>query len=105
MQRYGQKTSKIPPKWGFSPICDPKIFFQKSGSVTFVPLSCPNLIKIQVIYAKCQRNVDGKLSQNTRTLYRLKTYLLMAKQRQYTRKHYRPLYRYNISKEESIDYQ
>ena len=59
----------------------------------------------KVIYAKCQRNVDGKLSQNTRTLYRLKTYLLMAKQRQYTRKHYRPLYRYNISKEESIDYQ
>ena len=27
MQRYGQKTSKIPPKCGFSPICDPPRFF------------------------------------------------------------------------------
>ena len=27
MQRYGQKTSKMPPKWKFSPICDPSKFF------------------------------------------------------------------------------
>ena len=46
MQRYGQKTSKMPQKLGFSPICaPPKIFFQKSGSVTFVPLWCPNFMQ------------------------------------------------------------
>ena len=46
MQRYGQKTPKIPPKWGFSPfVTPPKIFFQKSGSVTFVPLRCPNFMQ------------------------------------------------------------
>ena len=27
----------MPKKWGFSPICDPQDFFQKSVSVTFVP--------------------------------------------------------------------
>ena len=30
MQRYGQKTSNIPPKWGFCPICDPPRFFFKN---------------------------------------------------------------------------
>ena len=32
------------PKWGFPPICDQQDFFQKSGSVTFVPLWFPNFI-------------------------------------------------------------
>ena len=39
MQRYGQKTSKM-----FPPINSPQDFFQKSGSVTFVPLWCPNFM-------------------------------------------------------------
>ena len=43
--RYGEKTSKMPQKWGFSPICDPQDFFQKSGSVTFVPLWCSNFMQ------------------------------------------------------------
>ena len=30
MQRYGQKTSKIPPKWGFPPFVTPKIFFKNA---------------------------------------------------------------------------
>ena len=31
---------------GFSPICDPpRFFFQKSGSVTFEPLWCPNFMQ------------------------------------------------------------
>ena len=33
---------KCPQNGGFSPMCDPKHFFQKSGSVTSVPLGCPN---------------------------------------------------------------
>ena len=45
MQRYRQKTSKIPQKWEFSPFVTPKIFFQKSGSVTFVPLWCSNFMQ------------------------------------------------------------
>ena len=45
MQRYGQKTSKMPKKWGVSPICDPQDFVPKSGSVTFVPLWCPNFMQ------------------------------------------------------------
>ena len=30
---------------GFSPICDPMTFFQKPGSVTFVPLWSPNFMQ------------------------------------------------------------
>ena len=30
MKRYGRKTSKMPQKWGFSPICDPPRFFFKN---------------------------------------------------------------------------
>ena len=30
---------------GFSPICDPQDFIQKSGSVTFVLLWCPNFMQ------------------------------------------------------------
>ena len=29
----------------FFPICDPKFFFQKSGSVTFAPLQCSNFMQ------------------------------------------------------------
>ena len=36
MQRYRQKLSKMPPKWGFPTFATPKSFSQKSGSVTFV---------------------------------------------------------------------
>ena len=36
MQRYGQKTSKIPPKWGFSPICDPQDFFFKNQALSLL---------------------------------------------------------------------
>ena len=36
----------MPPKWGFPQICDPQYsFYKKSGSVTFVPLWCPNLMQ------------------------------------------------------------
>ena len=36
MQRYGQKTSKIPQKWGFSPICDPSRFFFKNWALSLL---------------------------------------------------------------------
>ena len=36
--RYGQKTSKMPQKWGFSPICDPPRFFFKNRALS---LLCP----------------------------------------------------------------
>ena len=37
MQRYGQKTSKISPKWGFSPICDPPLrFFFKNWPLSLL---------------------------------------------------------------------
>ena len=44
MDRYGQKTSKIPQKWGFSPICDPPRFLSllySYGALT----SCKGLEK------------------------------------------------------------
>ena len=47
-----KKHQKCPTRWGFSPIyiphphfATPKIFFQKSGSVTFVPFWCPNFMQ------------------------------------------------------------
>ena len=36
----------MPQKWGFSLICDPKIFFQNSGTVTFVPYGALTSCKI-----------------------------------------------------------
>ena len=45
MQRYGQKHQKCPQNGVFPPSVTPKIFFQKSGSVTFVPLWCPNFMQ------------------------------------------------------------
>ena len=40
------KNIKHTPKWDFPPICDLlRLFFQKSGAVTFVPLWCPNFMQ------------------------------------------------------------
>ena len=36
MQRYGQKTSKMPQKWGFSPICDSPRFFFKNRALSLL---------------------------------------------------------------------
>ena len=49
-QRYGQKTSKMPKKWGFSPICDPQDFFFKTRALSLLYsygalTSCKNLEK------------------------------------------------------------
>ena len=34
--RYGQKTSKMPQKWGFSPIYDPPRFFFKNRALSLL---------------------------------------------------------------------
>ena len=43
MQRYGQK--KYPKNGGFPPFATPQDFFQKSGSVIFVPLWHTNFMQ------------------------------------------------------------
>ena len=40
-----KKHQKCPKNGGFPHLWPPKIFFQKSGSVTFVPLWCPNFMQ------------------------------------------------------------
>ena len=40
-----KKHQKYPKNEGFSPFVTLKIFFQKSGSVTFVPLWCSNFMQ------------------------------------------------------------
>ena len=40
-----KKHKKYPQNGVFSPFVTPKIFFQKSGSVTFVPLWCTNFMQ------------------------------------------------------------
>ena len=43
---------------GFSPICDPpRFFFQTSGSVTFVPLWCPNLTSCKKLEKTNERSL------------------------------------------------
>ena len=44
MQIFKKKTT-MPLHGFFSQLWTPKIFFQKSGTVTFVPLWCPNFMK------------------------------------------------------------
>ena len=67
---------KIPPKMCFSPICDPQDFFQKSGSVTFVPLWYPNFMQRirknnerSLRYSKTdhRRTTDGPQTDHERT--------------------------------------
>ena len=69
MQRYGQKTSKMPPKC-FSPICDPQYFFQKSGSVTLYPYgavsSCKKLEKTDELALRYLK-ADYRLTNGPRT--------------------------------------
>ena len=45
MQRCRQKCYKCPPKWVFPPFVTPKFFCQKSVSVGFVALWCPNFMQ------------------------------------------------------------
>ena len=67
MQRYGQKTSKIPPKWGFSPICDPPRFFFKNRALSLLYpygalTSCKKLEKTNersLRYLKTDQRTDG----------------------------------------------
>ena len=40
-----KKHQKYPQNGGPPPFVTPEIFFQKSGSVSFVPLWCPNFMK------------------------------------------------------------
>ena len=40
-----KKHQKCPQKEGFPPFATPYDFFQKSGSVTFVPLWCTNFMQ------------------------------------------------------------
>ena len=39
------QKSNMPPNWDFSPFANPKDFFSKSGSVTFVSLWCHNFMQ------------------------------------------------------------
>ena len=41
----GKKHQKCPQNGFFPPFMTPKIFFRKSGSVTFVPLWCTNFMQ------------------------------------------------------------
>ena len=71
MQRYGQKTSKMPPKWGFSPICDAIGFFFKNRALSILYpysalTSCKKLektIERSLRYLK----TDGPLMDGPRT--------------------------------------
>ena len=58
---------KNAPKMGFFPICDPpRFFFQKSGSVTFVPLWCTNFMqKIRKILRTVSEIFKDGLLQTT----------------------------------------
>ena len=62
------KNIKSAPKLGFPPFLTPMIFFQKSGSVTFVSLRCANFMqKIKktdgrsLIYLKTDHRRTGGL--------------------------------------------
>ena len=76
MQRYGQKTSKIPQKWGFSPICDPPRFFFKNRALSLLYpygalTSCKKLEKTNeqsLRYLKTDGHTDGRTDGQGRLL-------------------------------------
>ena len=67
MQRYGQKTSNLPPKMGFSPICDTLRFFFKNRALSLLNpygalTSCKKLEKTNersLRYLKTDTQTDG----------------------------------------------
>ena len=64
MQRYGQKTSKIPQKWGFSPISDPPIIFFKNRALSLLYpygalISCKKLEKNNEESLRYLKRKDG----------------------------------------------
>ena len=76
MQRYGQKSSKIPRKWSFSQICDPpKIFFKNRALSLLYPYgaltSCKKLEKTNqrsLRYLKTDTHTDGRTHWHGRLL-------------------------------------
>ena len=50
-----KKHQKYPQNGGFPPFVTPQDFFQKSGSVTFAPLWCPNFMQ------KLEKNIERSL--------------------------------------------
>ena len=70
MQGYGQKTSKIPQKWGLSPICEPQRFFFKNRALSLLYpygalISCktrqvyngPRVLKSEGLISRCEMEV------------------------------------------------
>ena len=72
MQRYGQKTSKIPQNWGFSPICDPPRFFFKNRALSLLYpygalTSCKKLEKTNEQFPRYLKT-DRRTDQQTKRL-------------------------------------
>ena len=71
MQRYRQKTSKMPPKQGFSPTCDPPRFFFKNRALSLLYrygaiTSCKKLEKSNELSLRYLRT-DGRTQGRTDT--------------------------------------
>ena len=70
--RYGQKTSKMNQKWGFSPVCDPQRFFFKNQALSLLYpygalTSCKTLEKtngqsLKIFKDKPQRTKDVRIT-------------------------------------------
>ena len=68
-----KKHQKYPKNGVFPPFVTPKIFFQKSGSVTFVPLWCTNFMQkirkilraVSEIFKDGPRTTDGPTDGST----------------------------------------
>ena len=70
-----KKHQKCPKNGVLPPFATPQIFFQKSGSVTFVPLWCPNFMqKLEktneqsLRYLKTDTRTDGRTHGQGRLL-------------------------------------
>ena len=78
MHRYGQKTSKIPPNWVFSPICDPPRFFFKNRALSLLYpygalTTCKKLEKINgrsLRYSKTDGKTHGRTTDGQKWLHR-----------------------------------
>ena len=77
MQRYGQKTSKMPKKWGVPPICDPQDFLFKNQALSLLYpygalTSCKKLEKTNersLRYSKTDHGLtDQQTDQRTRAI-------------------------------------
>ena len=65
IERYGQKSTKMPQRWNSSPIYDPKILFTNRAMSILYPYDALTSCKIQKKLMSCLRDIQRQTDKRT----------------------------------------